>query len=940
MASFVTVKEVNEEFDKLKKLKRKTEKKWRHLSLLIEKRKKGEKLEKNQLEQIDSGLKYQLEKELRNYDERRYDVLRSAPASVREAVGACGNCASLSHNTKDCPRSKKVMKQVKKITRNNNNNQQNKKKKNIKSTSLPYQKPIPGNNNVNVNNNVKKKRSSGTPRVLCIAEKPSIAKALAFHMSHGKSRERTNNATPMCKIHEFFTYFPPAKEKCSIICTSVLGHVYGTDFDERDNSTVNPETLYRARVKKIVEELSEKLYLPEHIIKYADDCDYLYLWLDCDNEGENICFEVINLLQSAGMFVNEENIYRAHFSALTEKALRYSFANPIKPKKSVSDSVDARQELDLKIGVTFTRLLTYEFKDGAQLTFKKPKLKVLSYGPCQTPTLNFCVQRHKERLKFRPKQYWELLLKSTSFNKKNICIDEMVWNERNGRTFQKKLALSVKNQYETKINNNKCKVVNITPKKIISKSPEGLNTVALLRTASLSLGMSPKKCMELAEKLYTSGYITYPRTESTKYPSSMDYLGLVKIFKNSNINFIASIIPEDNSKMKLPRYGIDRGDHPPICPTTKLMRVGQYGWNLYEFIVRNFIASLLPPLIYNEIKVTVDVVKGSSGAKNKSTGRGRGRGNRSDSRGGGYSNNNNNSHSTFFFISHTIISPGWSKLLPWRLKAMRLNTNIDNIKSLKINDIGNIKQVSINSDWTKPPEYLKEYELIDAMDKFGIGTDASIPTHVETIAKRGYVKICNENMQVVKDEDDIRNNNNNNKNNNKSSRHNNSHQRNKKGGTNNNNNNNNKRKSNNNDTTTSNHRYMVPTQLGVAVITAFERIDKELILPTLRGNLEKQLVDIASNAKSKDEVLQSTIAIYFQKYRNFAKNIGQIRTLFINKEAAYKMLEQTTKLLSRKLSNLSDFEIRKLEEKEDRVSAIISHYEKMRLEEDRSKLNS
>ena len=40
MASFVTVKEVNEEFDKLKKLKRKTEKKWRHLSLLIEKQKK------------------------------------------------------------------------------------------------------------------------------------------------------------------------------------------------------------------------------------------------------------------------------------------------------------------------------------------------------------------------------------------------------------------------------------------------------------------------------------------------------------------------------------------------------------------------------------------------------------------------------------------------------------------------------------------------------------------------------------------------------------------------------------------------------------------------------------------------------------------------------------------------------------------------------------
>ena len=116
------------------------------------------------------------------------------------------------------------------------------------------------------------------------------------------------------------------------------------------------------------------------------------------------------------MFLDEKYIYRAHFSALTEKALRYSFANPIKPKKALSDAVDARQEIDLKIGVSFTRLLTWEFKDGAQLTFKKPKLKVLSYGPCQTPTLYFCVQRHNERNAFRRREYWELFLQSISFN--------------------------------------------------------------------------------------------------------------------------------------------------------------------------------------------------------------------------------------------------------------------------------------------------------------------------------------------------------------------------------------------------------------------------------------------------------------------------------------------------------------------------------------------
>ena len=115
--------------------------------------------------------------------------------------------------------------------------------------------------------------------------------------------------------------------------------------------------------------------------------------------------------------------------------------------------------------------------------------------------------------------------------------------------------------------------------------------------------------MDVAEKLYIAGYITYPRTESTKYPKSMEYLKIVDKFRGSNITFITSVLPEDNSNISLPRSGIDRGDHPPICPTTKIMRVGQHGWNLYEFIVRNFLASLLPPFVYNEITVTVDVLE-------------------------------------------------------------------------------------------------------------------------------------------------------------------------------------------------------------------------------------------------------------------------------------------------------------------------------------------
>ena len=63
---------------------------------------------------------------------------------------------------------------------------------------------------------------------MCIAEKPSVAKAVAEFMSGGRKRERFSfdGKAPMCKLHDFYTYFPPAKKKCSVTVTSVIGHMY------------------------------------------------------------------------------------------------------------------------------------------------------------------------------------------------------------------------------------------------------------------------------------------------------------------------------------------------------------------------------------------------------------------------------------------------------------------------------------------------------------------------------------------------------------------------------------------------------------------------------------------------------------------------------------------------------------------------------------------
>ena len=67
-----------------------------------------------------------------------------------------------------------------------------------------------------------------------------------------------------------------------------------------------------------------------------------------------------------------------------------------------------------------------------------------------------------------------------------------------------------------------CRVVDVTQKEKTKARPLALNTVELLRMASTGLSMSPATTMYMAERLYTQGYISYPRTETTSYPANFD----------------------------------------------------------------------------------------------------------------------------------------------------------------------------------------------------------------------------------------------------------------------------------------------------------------------------------------------------------------------------------------------------------------------------------
>ena len=224
-----------------------------------------------------------------------------------------------------------------------------------------------------------------------------------------------------------------------------------------------------------------------------------------------------------------------------------------KPDKNQSLSVDARQELDLKVGIAFSRFQTRFF----QGRYGDLNSAVLSYGPCQTPTLGFCVQRHIDIETFKPEPYWVLEL---GIIKRGRSL-RALWDS--GRSFNKARVegLVTKALEESP----QAMVANVVTKDKKQGRPVPLNTVALLKACSKALGIGPHHAMQTAERLYLSGYLSYPRTESSAYPKSFDIRGTLEQQTSDNRwgQFCRDLL-KSGSSLKA-RGGVDMGRFLPVA---------------------------------------------------------------------------------------------------------------------------------------------------------------------------------------------------------------------------------------------------------------------------------------------------------------------------------------------------------------------------------------
>ena len=478
--------------------------------------------------------------------------------------------------------------------------------------------------------------------VLMIAEKPSLAKKISEVLG-GRALKRYYY-DPMT-IYTFKGLF---KGKIAFFTVSAIrGHIYQDAFEDNDYQydDIDVNDLYEERIVKILKRNYDhdndhqelrNLNIPKFLRNIAKEKDVLCLWLDCDPEGENICYEVIHNVYPNMNKRKYQQIYRAQFNSLTKKDIKKSFNNLSDyPNKFLSMSVDARAIIDFKVGVCFTRLFSTQILRYIKKYNKEGFVKkIMSYGPCQTPTLWFCVQRLKERKKYIPKSYYQIYveigIKEDKNNEGEENEDKSDENSENDEN-KKKHKIKIYKLYMDKKFENKRELLKrldkmkfnffvylkkITYKKKKQPPPVGLKTLTMLKMASLQLGLSPYEASRDAQKLYMNGLISYPRTKSTKYSENYDFESSLKMFKNNyhfsdKVNDLLNNFNKSNIDFSM---GEEKGGHEPIVPTLSVTEdniKNFLNWDLYKSICSYYFASLSPPLEYEnrEYEFTLDKYK-------------------------------------------------------------------------------------------------------------------------------------------------------------------------------------------------------------------------------------------------------------------------------------------------------------------------------------------
>ena len=568
--------------------------------------------------------------------------------------------------------------------------------------------------------------------IVCIAEKPSVARDIAHVLGANSSREGYMEGNGYQVTWTF-----------GHLCTLKEPHDYTPSWKAWSLSSL-PMIPPRFCIKLIEHDqgIEKQFHIIEKLMQEADEI------INCGDAGQE--GELIQrwVMQKAGA---KCPVKRLWISSLTEEAIREGFKS-LKDQKEYQPLYEAglsRAIGDWVLGMNATRLYTLKYGQNRQ---------VLSIGRVQTPTLALIVNRQHEIEHFEPKQYWVLstLYRDTTFtailkkSEEDLMAEiekQKEKAEKNGQEFDVAEALQkaeaanpgiepIGSEKQGQALLNRIKetpftIISVGKKEGKEAPPRLFDLTSLQVECNKKFGYSADETLRLIQSLYEKKITTYPRVDTTFlsddiYPKCPNILAGLKPYEawtaplqGKTLNKSKKVF--DNSKVT---------DHHAIIPT------GQNPVNLtdmekrvFDLVARRFIAVFYPDCKFS----TTTVVGETDGIEFKTTGR-------------------------------QIIDMGW------RVIFAKPQTNLPDGMGENESDPGEEERTlptfrkgesgqhfpKLDEKWTQPPRPYTEAtllrametagklvdndELRDALKENGIGRPSTRAAIIETLFKRHYIR--------------------------------------------------------------------------------------------------------------------------------------------------------------------------------------------------------
>ncbi len=429
----------------------------------------------------------------------------------------------------------------------------------------------------------------------------------------------------------------------------------------------------------------EKLPAEKEIIRalknLAKKADEIIIGTDYDREGELIGSDALRQIRQVAP---ETPVSRARYSAFTKAEIDHAFSNLVELDQDLADAGESRQYIDLVWGAVLTRYLTLARRGGFG--------NVRSAGRVQTPTLALVVEKEEERERFVPEDYWVI-----SGMLSHEGSDPFKTTHETARFKDQKAAeLAFSHVHDAK----HAKVVDIAKKARSQRPPTPFNTTSL-QAAAASEGLSPARTMRLAESLYMSGLISYPRVDNTVYPRSLDLRECVRTL--SAVPQYAPVCQQllGQDKLTATRGKQETTDHPPIYPTAPAdpHKLQPAEWKLYNLVARRFLATLMDSSVSEGTKVSFDIAG-----------------------------------EPFVTSGSVLVKSGFRAIYPYGLKKD------DQLPALEVGDVCDVCSMDLEAKQTEPPARYSQGRLIQEMERRGLGTKSTRASIIQRLYDVKYLK--------------------------------------------------------------------------------------------------------------------------------------------------------------------------------------------------------